>query len=226
MTLDPLDDRTVIDYWDRIASKWTTAVRNDEIESRKIVTNKAIVDAVVSRSPESVLDIGCGEGWLARALADEAIHVSGVDAVASFIANAEQLGGGDFSVLTHEEIADGKLTTSFDVAVCNFSLLGAESVEGLFRTMPQLLTENGAFVVQTLHPLLACGDQRYEDGWRRSPWTGFSSEFSEPSPWYFRTFESWIKLFSDHLLRIVEIREPPHPASGKPASVIFIATAT
>ncbi len=61
-----LNDKSVLDSWNNNASAWINTIENDEIESRKLVTNKAIVDAVVSYSPATILDIGCGEGWLTR----------------------------------------------------------------------------------------------------------------------------------------------------------------
>jgi 2-polyprenyl-3-methyl-5-hydroxy-6-metoxy-1,4-benzoquinol methylase len=36
--------------------------------------------AVLRDKPASVLDVGCGEGWLARALSAHACRVTGVDA--------------------------------------------------------------------------------------------------------------------------------------------------
>ncbi|MBA3466016.1 MAG: class I SAM-dependent methyltransferase, partial [Gemmatimonadaceae bacterium] len=86
-----------------------------------------------------------------------------------------------------------------------------------------LLDRGGAFIVQTLHPVVAGGDLPYEDGWREGSWTGFSTEFTDPAPWYFRTLESWIRLFREGGLRVMELREPVHPVTRKPASVIFIA---
>ncbi|HVC18047.1 MAG TPA: class I SAM-dependent methyltransferase, partial [Rhodanobacter sp.] len=77
--------------------------------------------------------------------------------------------------------------------------------------------------VQTLHPLMACGGQPYRDGWREGSWDGFEGSFSDPAPWYFRTLESWLGLFRSSGLQLCELREPLHPVSGKPASVIFIA---
>lgn len=55
--------------WDANAHAWTDAVRNESIESRRLVTNAAIIEAVRSCGGQRVLDLGCGEGWLARALA-------------------------------------------------------------------------------------------------------------------------------------------------------------
>ncbi len=58
----------IIESWNANAEKWITTINNEEIESRKLVTNKAIIDAVMEYHPESIIDIGCGEGWLAREL--------------------------------------------------------------------------------------------------------------------------------------------------------------
>ena len=78
-------------------------------------------------------------------------------------------------------------------------------------------------MVQALHPVVACGDLPYQDGWRPGSWDGFGSGFIDPAPWYFRTLESWKALFLLHGFSSLEIREPFHPATGQHASVILIA---
>lgn len=223
MNIELLSDAKIIDSWCKNASPWTNAVRSGEIESRKLITNQAIIDAVMSSSPQSVLDLGCGEGWLTRELAIEGLRVIGVDVVPELIEKAKQAGGGEFYLLSYEQIQQGQLNISVDVVVCNFALFGKESVEGLFKTVKTLLNPNGLFIIQTLHPLVACGDFSYKDGWRQGSWAGFSDDFTDPVPWYFRTLESWVKLFNDNGLRLLEIREPIHLKTQKPASVIFIA---
>lgn len=222
----PLSDAQIIDSWRKNAQAWTAAVRGRRIESRELITDRAIVDAVLSRSPRSVLDLGCGEGWLGRALADHGLHLVGIDVVPGLIALAQAAGGGDYRVASFEQAAAGTLQLSADVAVCNFSLLGNESVEALFAAIPSLLNPHGAFIVQTLHPIVACGELPYQDGWRKGSWDGFSSDFTDPAPWYFRTLGSWLELFRKHGLRLLQLREPLHPHMRRPASVIFIADVT
>jgi hypothetical protein len=38
-----------------------------------------------------------------------------------------------------------------------------------------------------------------------------------------RTLESWVRLFTCHELRLLELREPIHPRTGRPASALFVA---
>lgn len=220
---ESLHEANIVESWERNARPWTAAVREGRIESRKRVTDQAIVDAILARSPRSVLDIGCGEGWLLRALAPHGIRGTGIDVVPALIEAARAAGGGDFRVLSYEGIAAGALETMADVLVCNFSLLGQASVEGLFRTAPSLLNPQGHVIVQTLHPMTA--GMPYEDGWRQGSWAGCGEGFGDPAPWYFRTMEGWMALFADHGLRLVERRQPLHPHSGQPASLILVGQA-
>jgi len=223
MTPDPIDDARIVTSWLKNAAPWTTAVRKNEIASRALVTNQAIIDAVLSRAPRTILDIGCGEGWLSRALAANGIRAIGVDVVPALIERANEAGGGEFRVASYEEIAAGKLNVRVDVAVANFSLIGKESVEGVLRRAPALINPGGSLVIQTLHPVVATGDEPYIDGWRQGSWTGFSKDFSDPAPWYFRTIESWVKLITGVAFDLVELREPLHPETNEPASLILIA---
>lgn len=193
-----------------------------QIVSRQLVTDRAIVDTVVSRGGSIVLDVGCGEGWLTRALVDLGLDVLGADIVPELIERARQSDRGRFELASYNEIAAGKLAQKFDLAIANFSLLGDESVRDLFRSMPALLHPGGAFIVQTLHPTITCGDLPYVDGWRDSSWAGFSNDFTDPAPWYFRTLASWIELYTANGLKIVEIREPLHTHTNQPASAIFV----
>ena len=76
----------------------------------------------------------------------------------------------------------GKFEVTADVVVCNFSLLGRESVEGVLGAVSRLLNPPGAFIVQTLHPWMACGDDVYQDGWREGTWAGNSSDHADSAP--------------------------------------------
>jgi 2-polyprenyl-3-methyl-5-hydroxy-6-metoxy-1,4-benzoquinol methylase len=222
MTIEPNKDREIIDSWHKNAAPWIIAIQEHQIESRQLVTDRSIVDAVVRQNGKTILDLGCGEGWLTRELSARGMEVLGVDIVPMLIDRAMIMSTDRFKLATYAEIAAGKLAEKFDVVVANFSLFGDESVTDLFRSIPLLLNPQGSLIVQTLHPMIACGDLAYLDGWRSSDWAGFSDDFTDPAPWYFRTLATWIKLYRTHGLTLTEICEPLHPQTGKPAAVIFV----
>lgn len=215
-------EKNIVESWFENAKPWLTAIRNNEIESRTQVTNKAIVDAILTKEPKTVLDIGCGEGWLARELNKTGINTLGIDVIPELVDAANKEGGGTFKLLSYEDLASGVIKEKFDVIVCNFSLLGNESVTDIFTTVPSMLNDDGFFIIQTIHPVTGCGEDDYKDGWRQGSWAGFSDKFNKPAPWYFRTLETWKILFRSNGFELSEILEPLNPKTQIAASVIFI----
>jgi len=222
--MDVLNDKEILISWQKNVSQWTNAVQQSRIESRSLVTDQAIIDAVSSLSANSVLDVGCGEGWLVRALASRGLSVTGIDATQGLIDKAKAHEGGAFQVLEYMDVSSTTIAEKYDVVVGNFSLIGKESVEHIFKVMPDILNESGRFVLQTLHPRASCGDEAYADGWRKGSWDGFSDDFVDPAPWYFRTLESWAQLYANNGLTLDAVKEPVNPKTGKVASLLMIGS--
>ena len=211
----PHDDQHEADIrtaWQRNAAPWTAAVRGQRIDSRRLVTDQAIVDAVTRQQPKRVLDAGCGEGWLSRRLSALGFEVLGVDAQPGLIDAARTTGTGQFAVASYDDLAAGIIGHTFDTVVCNFALLGQRSTEALFRATPALLRPGGVLVVQTLHPHAEDPGQPYRDGWRAGSWAGCGEGFADPPPWYFRTLAGWVRLFVDHGLPLIAMDEPVRAA--------------
>jgi 2-polyprenyl-3-methyl-5-hydroxy-6-metoxy-1,4-benzoquinol methylase len=224
----PLDEHEaeILRSWHTNARPWSEAIRSESIASRKLVTNRAILDAMSAVEASRVLDVGCGEGWLSRELSARGLKVLGIDAVSELIQEAQNLGGGDFQVLDYSAIASRAWRAGpFDAAVCNFSLLGGESVDQLISGLRGYLADTGYLVIQTLHPIAACGNEAYTDGWRRGNWCGFSDDFSDPAPWFFRTIETWESLLKYGGFELVERREPRGLPAAMPSSIIWICKA-
>jgi len=204
--------------WIANASAWSETVRGQKIESRRVGTDEAIVAAILERHPRRVLDLGCGEGWLARALARHGIEVTGIDASPALIEAANELGGGVFRVASYEELA--RLGETFDLVVANFSLLH----EDLQPVLQALKVIAPALIIQTIHPAFAGGD--YADGWRTETFAAMEGEWPEPMPWYFRTVGSWVRVLREGGYDVAEVREPLHPQHLRPLSILFVATIT
>lgn len=214
----------VIKSWEINAKKWIKTIENDEIESRRLATNAAILINILKRKPKKVLDIGCGEGWLVNTLARHKIQATGVDAVAELIENAKSKGKGTFKVINYKELTQGVAFKNgpFDLISINFALFENRKTAKLIKKLPNYLAKNGVIIIQTLHPLSVIENQPYKSEWRKDSWKGLKRNFTQPHKWYFRTLGDWVKLFKKSGLKLDELHEPIHPKTGKPASIIFV----
>lgn len=223
--------------WERNAHAWTEAIRSGGVASREAGTNAAVLAAVRACGPKTVLDVGCGEGWLAHALARKGTSVVGVDASERLIRAASD-GPGSFVVADYGSLTDDPAIVPgpFDVVVCNFSLLDEDLVPLLRALRRRLSPARGRLVVQTLHPWVANRDAPYRDGWRVERFDGFGSSFPAAMPWYFRTLGSWWRTLAAAGLRVARLEEPAAvtigdepqsnaPPSDVPLSLLIVAAA-
>lgn len=172
-----LSDEAIVMAWRENAAPWIHAVRTGSIASRRLVTNDAIVSAVLRMHPATVLDVGCGEGWLARALASLGMHVHGFDVVPELVEAARLAGGGSFEVMSYEALAADAPVEVVDLAACNFSLLGDEATRGVVRRLARLLPNHGTLLIQTLHPQFALAEPIRTESWQPGSWVGCDSAF-------------------------------------------------
>jgi SAM-dependent methyltransferase len=213
----------LLNSWHDNAAAWTTAVRSGAIESRRLATDAAILDAVLERQPRRVLDLGCGEGWLVLALAQRGLVAIGVDGAAPLVEAAADAGG-SFVRLSYAELiaAPQRCGETFDLVVANFALL-EEDILPLLTALRRIMTADGWLLIQTLHPLAA--GPPYEDGWRTEKFCGFGGGAWTPMPWYFRTLGSWIGLLRGGGFALQGLREPAHPQDRRPLSLLLKARA-
>lgn len=228
MTDDRIEDLRT--SWVTNADAWTTAVRDGAIASRRLGTDAAalaacarVTERVRGRAPRA-LDLGCGEGWLARALAANGADAMGIDASEALVERAREAGGdARYEAVSYEALRDDptRVPGPFDLVVCNFALLD-DAVAATLATLGARLSPDGRLVIQTLHPWVAEGP--YADGWRVETFAAFASPFPAHMPWYFRTLGSWVAALGAASLRLETLEEPPHPETGKPLSLLLTCT--
>lgn len=217
-------DTTLQGSWQHNAQAWIQAVRSGAIESRRQVTDQAILLALMSRQPQRVLDLGCGEGWLLRALAERGIEATGVDGDATLVEAARAAGSASVHMASYAQLARAQVDVGrgYDVICANFALLHQDIIP-LLCALQGLLAPGGALVIQTLHPWsTAAGD--YQDGWREETFTGFAGQWT-PMPWYFRTLSSWLNALDMAGFRLAGLQEPQHPQNPVPQSLLMVAQA-
>lgn len=213
-------DNALLPSWQHNAPAWIDAVRSGAIESRRQVTDQAILVALLGRQPERALDLGCGEGWLLRALADRGVQAVGVDGEATLVDAARAAGSPSVYLASYAQLAAGEVEIGrdYDLICANFALLQQDIIP-LLTAMHGLLKPGGSLLIQTLHPWTVAGGD-YQDGWREESFTGLAGDW-RPMPWYFRTLSSWLKAVEMAGFSLVELQEPQHPQSPVPQSLLL-----
>jgi 2-polyprenyl-3-methyl-5-hydroxy-6-metoxy-1,4-benzoquinol methylase len=216
-------DSRIAQSWLDNADAWVTSVREGLIASRRAGTDTAIIEAVLDQAPEKVLDAGCGEGWLAYALSERGLQVTGFDGSAGLIDRARERGGAEYLHITYDAfIADPTSAgRNYDVVVFNFSLF-TEDIVPVLSAAKAVLREGGGVVIQTVHPFNDAQGEPYVDGWREETFSSMSAAFRTSMPWYFRTMRSWLSSVRRAGYEIADVREPVDSESGRPLSLIVV----
>jgi SAM-dependent methyltransferase len=233
------DETQLVALWQANATPWTVAVRGGHIASRALATDRAVLHAVMACRPRRVLDVGCGEGWLSRALNAQGVDTLGLDAVPALVERAAEFehghgmgqGQGCYAVSRIGELKDSPLVADFDVWVCNFSLFHPDDGVALAAAAALRLPAGGALVVQTLHENATAVGAGSPDGWQPGSWgpcgqtvgAGPGAGFADPIPWYFRSAASWRSLLAGVGFTAIEMAEPCHPGTGAALSLLITA---
>ncbi|MBI4497758.1 MAG: class I SAM-dependent methyltransferase [Chloroflexi bacterium] len=155
-----------VEDWEQIA-EWYDHKQGDGGD----LWHRALIDPAVFRalgavSGQRVLDLACGNGYLARRLARQGAQVTAVDASAPIIARARAREQQEPLGITYHVadavhlgiLADG----SFDAVLCNMGLMDIADAEGAIREVGRVLRPQGRFIASLCHP---CFDLETASAW-------------------------------------------------------------
>lgn len=210
---------SILGSWQANSQSWIATIDQNEIASRQIATNAAIVKAIQQHHPLRILDVGCGEGWLSRAIYAPERTVIGIDGVASLVKNAlEKAGGPLYVCFDYDAIRQGQLPSwpPFDLIVFNFALFEDEPIFALLAQLKTMLTHRGHLIIQTI------GLPEEEiSGWRTEDWRNMNTKYPSPFPWYYRSRDDWEKELCQNGWNIHTFTSVLHPENGQLLSWII-----
>jgi SAM-dependent methyltransferase len=141
--------------WEKRAPDWLEWARTPGHDSYWYYS-AGFLDEIVPRSPVYVLDVGCGEGRVARDLASRKHTVVAIDSSGFLITKAREADPrsaylvGDGTLLP---FPDGR----FDVVTAYNSLQDMNDMPAAVREAARVLRHNGRFCVCTVHPMWDAG---------------------------------------------------------------------
>jgi 2-polyprenyl-3-methyl-5-hydroxy-6-metoxy-1,4-benzoquinol methylase len=141
--------------WDANASFWVQIIREHRDKYRNELTNPAMLQAIGQPDGWTVLDAGCGEGYLSRILAKNGATVTGVDSSAKLIEAARTQSDNDaltvsFDVASVDELP--YVDNAFDLVVCNHLLNDLYDPSKPISEFARVLRNNGRLIILMLHP--------------------------------------------------------------------------
>lgn len=141
-------------FWEEFAGQYDKLVGESGDRWQKYVINPLVFKLLGNLQGKSVLDAGCGNGYLTREIAKTAKTVVGVDFTKNLLEVAQK---------RSKHIPNLKLiladleklpfpTGSLDVILCNMVLINIENLGIVINELARILKTNGSFVISLTHP--------------------------------------------------------------------------
>jgi ubiquinone/menaquinone biosynthesis C-methylase UbiE len=180
---------------------------------------------VGSVEAQQVLDLACGQGIVARALAERGAQVVGVDQSPRLLAIARRLEskpGGVTYVLDDAQRLGTLPSSNFDGVVCHMGLTDISDLAATAETVSRVLKPGGWFVYAIPHPCFQTPDSdwgHHPDGVVRAEVGGYFHEgfraSKQPQRYstlvggaHHRTLGTYLNIITRAGLRLEQVLEP------------------
>ena len=208
------------DAWDTHAGWWQrhfTDGADPEYEEQIL----PIVDRELAGA-QRVLDVGCGEGQVARRVAELGTAVVGIDPTAAQLETAATRGGGVRYVRGMAETLPFG-SGAFDAVVICLTLEHLDPFEPAVVEVARVLASGGRFVCFLNHPLLQTPGSGWIDDhilgeqyWRIGPYLPDDVAMEEVAPgirlpFMHRPLSRYLNVMADNGLLVEHMDEPPPP---------------
>ncbi len=209
------------DLWNRVADDWRIQVGDDGDGNRILNSDPVLWTFAGDVNGLTVLDAGCGTGYLSKKLRDRGALVMGIDFSERMIELARtQHPDMDFRVDSCAELTtidDGR----FDLVIANYVLMDTPDLRATMEAFNRVLKADGVAVLVFSHPCFPQGHATVSENgdelcycWSfpyfesrqctDPPWAHFTSEFI----WFHRPLSDYWKAFMAAGFVVVDFEEP------------------
>lgn len=223
-------------FWEKNATAWTTMARQGFDVCRNHLNTPNFLDLLPDVSALKGLDIGCGEGFNTRMVADRGAHMTGVDICQKFLEFARQAEIDEPRGIVFQLAGAHNLpfeANTFDFAMSTMAMMDMPDIPGAVEEVFRVLKPGGFFQFSICHPCfqtalfewtrdengeptgLVCGDYFHEEMEKVLEWTFTSapeemrSEYGNFSiPTYFKTLSGWLNMLLDKGFFLERFLEP------------------
>ena len=210
--------------WNRMGEEWIQLVQISEHRTQFVIPH--MLNKLQDVAGKNVLDLGCGEGGYARALARRGALVTAVDCNEAALAySAQRTLEEDLPIchfIRNSNDLDGFVDNSSDIVLCSMMLMDCGDLEGTLREAARVLKPGGSLFASVLHP---CFDGEHETGIGRqgkgldrqvvvknyfepSVWDAPLYKGVTPVRWHHRTLEEYMRAFLQAGFALVDLEEP------------------
>lgn len=211
--------------WDQKALDWDQQVGELGDRNRQFNSDPVLWHFLEKVSNLSILDAGCGTGYLSRQLAKKKSVVTGIDISSEMIKIAQNKNREydlsiDYRVDSVSELSTLKDNT-FDKIVSNYVLMDLPDLEGASHSLFRVLKPGGSAVLVMTHPCFPLDQSNVNEEnksftfhWGQpyfkerevidGPWGHFSSEFT----YYHRPLSTYWKSFKAAGFKVLDFEEP------------------
>jgi len=151
------EETTLREAWDRSAEDWVRWARSPRLDHAFWRMNLPELLGLLPAPGELSVDVGCGEGRVARRLIELGHRVVGIEGSPA-LARAARVADPAFEVHVADAadmpLADGVA----DLAVASLALMNMDDMPAVVHEVARVLCPDGRFCFSVLHPVNSWGD--------------------------------------------------------------------
>lgn len=218
--INPFSDPEMADYW--------TAMIRDEINPfRKYVSDPALFSRLDTwTKPVSILELGCGEGYVVRRLNQQGHTVTGFDLSLPLLDAAQTADQHHSNFVNGDVLQLPFCDGAFEAAVSNFLIIELPDPAVAVAEVARVLKPGGRFLFEIVHPFCFTDNAGQTSGQRVTDY--FTSQFfaekfvidGRVSPMksirYHHPLSLYTNALTQHGFHITALEEP-QPAPTTPA---------